>query len=104
MNVPAHSSLGYRLRAIDFNSESRAGIARRVVPIVFGFVSVHLGQDTNWDLYNHDLYNAFAWLGGKLHVALAGLGTGLKLTNGVYALVLCAALLAYPASWGGGVA
>ena len=38
------------------------------MPILFGLVSLALGQDTNWDLYNYHLYNPFALLNGKLHV------------------------------------
>lgn len=43
-------------------------------PLVFGIISLLLGADTNWDLQNYHLYNAFALLNGKLDVDLAPAG------------------------------
>ena len=42
---------------------------------------------------------AAAWRAAALAGLLAGLGTGLKLTNAMYALALCLALLAVPGAW-----
>jgi hypothetical protein len=36
------------------------------VPIAFGFLSVMLGQDANWDLRNYHWYNAYAFLTRRL--------------------------------------
>ena len=45
---------------------SRALIITSIlVPICFGFYSLLLGVDTNWDLRNYHLYNVFAWLNDK---------------------------------------
>lgn len=45
-----------------------AGIAACVL---FGILSVMLGQDANWDLRNYHLYNAYAWLNDRLETDLA---------------------------------
>lgn len=42
-----------------------------IVPLVFGLISLSLGQDTNWDLRNYHLYNAYAWLTDRIGVDLA---------------------------------
>src|ERR1700688_351004 len=44
-------------------------------PILFGLVSVLIGQDTNWDLRNYHWYNPYALLNGRfdLDIAPAGL-------------------------------
>jgi hypothetical protein len=63
-----------RSAAVDLNSARFLRRARILIPILFGCVSVCLGQDTNWDLFNYHLYNAFALLNGKLHVDLAPAG------------------------------
>ncbi len=44
------------------------------VPVLSGLLSVLLGLDTNWDIYNYHLYNPFAWLNGKLAIDLAPAG------------------------------
>lgn len=41
------------------------------LPLLFGLLSVWLGQDGNWDLHNYHLYNAYALLNGKIGVDLA---------------------------------
>lgn len=43
-------------------------------PLVFGTVSLLLGADTNWDLQNYHLYNAYAFLNEKLDIDLAAAG------------------------------
>lgn len=48
--------------------------ARRLawlLPLLFGLVSVALGQDDNWDLRNYHLYNPYALLNGKIGLDLA---------------------------------
>lgn len=44
------------------------------VPLFFGIVSVLLGADTNWDLQNYHLYNAYAVLNEKLNIDVAAAG------------------------------
>jgi hypothetical protein len=63
-----------RLLAVDFNSARAVRNACVGVPIAFGLLSLLLGLDTNWDVYNYHLYNPFAWLNGKLAVDLAPAG------------------------------
>jgi hypothetical protein len=53
---------------------TRPGAARAamwMVPLLFGLLSLALGQDDNWDLKNYHLYNAYALLNGRLGVDLA---------------------------------
>jgi len=45
-----------------------------LVLIAFGFLSIMLGQDTNWDLQNYHLYNPYAFLNGRLNLDLAPAG------------------------------
>jgi putative flippase GtrA len=42
--------------------------------IAFGALSLVLGQDTNWDLFNYHLYNPWAFLSGRLGTDLAAAG------------------------------
>ena len=42
-----------------------------IVPLVFGLLSVGLGQDQNWDLRNYHWYNAYALLNGRLDIDMA---------------------------------
>lgn len=63
-----------RLGTIDLNTPRALTIARVWVPCLFGLYSLWLGADANWDLYNYHLYNAFAWLHGKLQTDLAPAG------------------------------
>src|SRR4051794_2250221 len=37
-----------------------------LMPIIFGLLSIVLGQDSNWDLRNYHWYNAHAFLNGRL--------------------------------------
>ena len=39
-----------------------------------GGLSVMLGQDNNWDMHNYHLYNAYAFVTGRLHTDLAPAG------------------------------
>lgn len=63
-----------RLSGLDLNSARALRNARIGVPVAFGLLSVMLGLDTNWDVYNYHLYNPFAWLNGKLAIDLAPAG------------------------------
>lgn len=42
-----------------------------LMPLVFGLLSLALGQDDNWDLHNYHIYNPFALLNGKIGFDLA---------------------------------
>lgn len=44
------------------------------VPVFFGFYSVRLGQDINWDLLNYHLYNPYSYIHDRIHVDLAPSG------------------------------
>jgi len=63
-----------RVSRIDLNNARVARNACIGVPIACGLLSVMLGLDTNWDVYNYHLYNPFAWLNGKLAIDLAPAG------------------------------
>ncbi|MEJ2767389.1 hypothetical protein [Mycetohabitans sp. B46] len=67
-------ALRARLGTIDLNTPRALTLARVWVPCLFGLYSLWLGADANWDLYNYHLYNAFAWLHGKLQTDLAPAG------------------------------
>lgn len=58
----------------NLNSPQALVRARVLVPLVFGLYSVWLGADSNWDLLNYHLYNAFAWLNQKWLIDLAPAG------------------------------
>jgi hypothetical protein len=66
----------------------------KLVPVLafvgFGFLSLSLGKDANWDLYNYHYYNAYAFLHNRLDVdyAPAGLHTYLNPTLDVIFYVL----------------
>jgi hypothetical protein len=45
-----------------------------LVPLAFGFYSVTLGQDTNWDLQNYHLYSPYAYLNDRIDLDLAPAG------------------------------
>lgn len=45
-----------------------------LVPLTFGFWSLLLGQDSNYDLLNYHLYTPFAFLNNKLEIDLAAAG------------------------------
>jgi hypothetical protein len=53
---------------------TRPGAARAamlLVPLLFGLLSLALGQDDNWDLKNYHLYNPYALLNGRIGFDLA---------------------------------
>ncbi len=50
---------------------STTSFAMWLVPLLFGLVSLKFGQDSNWDLRNYHLYNAYAFLNGKVGLDLA---------------------------------
>ena len=56
------------------NEPSTSSQAMLVVPLFFGFVSLLLGADQNFDLLNYHLYDAFSFLHGRLDVDLAPAG------------------------------
>jgi hypothetical protein len=45
-----------------------------LVPVLFGFYSVGLGQDINWDFQNYHLYNSYAFLNNRMGFDLAPAG------------------------------
>ncbi|MEZ2352716.1 hypothetical protein [Caballeronia sp. RCC_10] len=45
-----------------------------IVPVIFGIYSIAQGADSNWDLRNYHLYNAYAFLHGRLSIDLAPAG------------------------------
>ena len=45
-----------------------------LVPVAFGLISMSLGMDANFDIFNYHLYNPFAFLNGKLAIDLAPAG------------------------------
>ena len=47
------------------------GMAMWLVPVLFGLLSIGLGQDDNWDLRNYHWYNAYALLNGRLDLDMA---------------------------------
>src|SRR5471032_2695196 len=53
------------------DSAAAAWLACRLMPVMFGLLSVLLGQDDNWDLHNYHLYNPYALLHGKIGLDLA---------------------------------
>jgi hypothetical protein len=48
-----------------------AGRAAWCLPLLFGLISLALGQDDNWDLRNYHLYAPFAFMNGKIGLDLA---------------------------------
>jgi hypothetical protein len=63
-----------KVQFVDLNTPEAHQTARIAIPLVFGLWSLWLGQDSNWDLLNYHLYNAFSFLNGKLHTDLAPAG------------------------------
>ncbi|TDV34752.1 hypothetical protein C7405_107151 [Paraburkholderia caballeronis] len=58
----------------DMGSARSTAIACWLVPLLYGLYSLTLGADSNWDLRNYHLYNAFALLHGKRAIDLAPAG------------------------------
>jgi len=44
------------------------------IPVIFGVMSLYIGQDHNWDFRNYHLYNGFSFLNNRLHVDLSPSG------------------------------
>ncbi|RKP59041.1 hypothetical protein [Pararobbsia silviterrae] len=62
-------------RAWNLNAPFALAVAVVMVPLLFGLYSVWLGADSNWDLANYHMYNAYAFLhGGRLSIDLAPAG------------------------------
>lgn len=55
----------------EFDRPRNVALACVAVALLCGLVSLLLGQDRNWDLRNYHLYNAYAWLNGRLGQDLA---------------------------------
>ncbi|MYM67547.1 DUF2029 domain-containing protein [Pseudoduganella sp. FT55W] len=55
-----------------FLNHPRAGlVAALLIPVLFGLVSLAIGQDDNWDLRNYHVYNVHALLNGRIGFDLA---------------------------------
>ena len=63
-----------KLINIDSNNPRALAIFCLVAPVFFGLISLWLGPDSNWDLRNYHLYNAYSLLNGKWHLDLAPAG------------------------------
>lgn len=64
---PAHGRLRDTLfKYFGFDRPRNVVMACAAVALLCGLVSLALGQDRNWDLRNYHLYNAYAWLDGRL--------------------------------------
>ena len=64
-----------RLNHYNFNDQKTFINLCFLVPLLFGFISLCLGADANWDLTNYHVYNPFAFLNGKLTLDFAVAGT-----------------------------
>ncbi|WP_175023255.1 glycosyltransferase 87 family protein [Rugamonas rivuli] len=56
----------YDRRTARFNRPGALRHAAWLAPLLFGALSLLLGQDNNWDLRNYHLYNAYALLNGRI--------------------------------------
>lgn len=56
----------YDRRTARLNRPGALRHAAWLVPVMFGLMSLLLGQDDNWDLRNYHLYNAYALLNGRI--------------------------------------
>lgn len=73
----ARNSKGFKLSQIfriDLNTLRTQRHAVIIVPFAFGLWSLLLGTDSNWDLRNYHLYNAFSFLNDKLNIDFAPAG------------------------------
>ena len=60
------------LRRTAFLARPRAGLVAAILaPLLFGLISVAIGQDDNWDLRNYHLYNVHALLNDRIGFDLA---------------------------------
>ncbi|UNK50412.1 hypothetical protein MNR01_05170 [Lysobacter sp. S4-A87] len=74
MNAPHRSwksATAWLDRRFGFHGAAHAARAAVAVALLFGLMSVWRGQDSNWDLRNYHLYNAYAWLTDRLATDLA---------------------------------
>lgn len=53
------------------NHPGAGRLACWLVPVLFGLLSLLLGQDDNWDLRNYHLYNPYALLNGRVGADMA---------------------------------
>ncbi|MDR7005865.1 hypothetical protein ACTJLB_31230 [Paraburkholderia sp. 22098] len=74
MNTTTVQNRTHWLRGLSINSPRAVKHACWIVPIIFGLYSLSKGADSNWDLRNYHLYNAFAFVHGKLSIDLAPAG------------------------------
>lgn len=58
-------------RTAALNAPGACTRAAWLAPLLFGLLSVLLGQDDGWDMKNYHLYNPFALLNGRIGVDLA---------------------------------
>ncbi len=49
-------------------------VSMAFVPLLFGFYSIILGQDINWDLKNYHLYNPYSYIHNRIQIDLAPAG------------------------------
>jgi hypothetical protein len=59
---------------LDLDSPRLSRVAIVLVPVCFGLLSLWLGADRNFDLLNYHLYNAYAFLDGRVGRDLAPAG------------------------------
>lgn len=71
MYIQQHSRSKTGRLAFRLDQPRTMSIAVWLVPLIFGLLSIKLGQDANWDLLNYHLYNPFAFFNNKLGVDLA---------------------------------
>lgn len=69
-----NKKISFQLFWLYLNSARAQIHAAVLVPIAFGIWSLLLGADSNWDLRNYHLYNAFAFLHDKLGTDFAPAG------------------------------
>ncbi|GJI88442.1 hypothetical protein [Duganella hordei] len=82
------------------DTQQAARRAAWLLPLLFGLLSLALGQDDNWDLRNYHLYNPYALVNGKLGVDLAP-GQWQSYFNPTLDLVYYGLMRALPAPLGG---
>lgn len=75
MRFPTHRiarlEAWFERRTAFLRSERAPLLVALFVPVLFGLISIYLGQDDNWDLRNYHWYNPYALLNGRLHVDMA---------------------------------
>ncbi|MFC3471932.1 hypothetical protein ACFOHT_19080 [Massilia oculi] len=70
-NVVTRLETWFRSRTAALARPGAPVAAAWIVPVLFGLVSVYLGQDENWDLRNYHWYNAHALLNGRIDLDMA---------------------------------